>query len=327
MLKNLNQSNEKLHLIDLEFKLVFQKMEINWNVTNAECQKEMPTLIYQNILKKKQLKKEQRDIKETIITNEEDLEGYTFIEIWRESEENLSRIDLDEAKETVKELKKICSNGLYNLETGEFKDLRPEDLITMQSYVNYEPEASTELAMKILKDIYDKDVDYVLELFAKTFDGIPRDDLLILHEGTTSNGKSFVTEKVLHIFGGYAKASMFDDILTEELSNNVEWFYKARLVLMYIVTDEKVIKKDLIKQLDDLTWRGKDIQELIQSMCISIINLSLMYEFVGTPKLPYHKEYNSYYEEEQEITQGLQVLLLRKNIYENSINNYDDDGF
>ncbi|KAI9321110.1 hypothetical protein DFJ73DRAFT_769297 [Zopfochytrium polystomum] len=218
MLKNLNQSNEKFHLIDLEFKLdlmvvkyisVFQKMEINWNVTNAECQKEMPTLIYQNFEEetvKERAERYKRDhhykyVVETewwkyydpkrgiyVHLDEEDLEDGS--KIWRESEENLSRIDLDEAKETVKELKKICSNGLYNLETGEFKDLRPEDLITMQSYVNYEPEASTELAMKILKDIYDKDVDFVLELFAKTFVGIPRDDLLILHEGTTSNGKS-----------------------------------------------------------------------------------------------------------------------------------------
>ena len=106
-----------------------------------------------------------------------------------------------------------CLNGTYNLQTGEFRQHRPEDLLSKVSNVIYDPDASAERWERFMSDIMLGDEQKILYLqkilgYALTAE-TNLETCWILYGATTRNGKSTLMETIAYMMGntgGYALA-------------------------------------------------------------------------------------------------------------------------
>lgn len=101
-------------------------------------------------------------------------------------------------------------NGVYDLETSEFREGRPEDYISLNTGINYiEYDADNPYINQITdfmeKVLPNKNVrDYVLMLFSSMLDGTNRDEKFHIWTGSGSNGKSKIVELFQNTIGEYA---------------------------------------------------------------------------------------------------------------------------
>lgn len=100
-------------------------------------------------------------------------------------------------------------NGVYDLDTGEFREGRPEDLISMQAgvdYIPYDPNHPFIADLKgYLAQVFTKpDVrEYVCKLFASFLHGSVKDQKFHIWTGSGSNSKSKLVELFMQAFGSY----------------------------------------------------------------------------------------------------------------------------
>jgi P4 family phage/plasmid primase-like protien len=101
-------------------------------------------------------------------------------------------------------------NGVYDLESHEFREGRPEDYISLSTGINYieydvqNPfiEEINDFMKKVL--VNDNVREYVLTLFASILDGTNRDEKFHIWTGSGSNGKSKLVDLFQHTIGDYA---------------------------------------------------------------------------------------------------------------------------
>ena len=101
-------------------------------------------------------------------------------------------------------------NGVFDLETEEFREGRPEDYISMSTGINFiefdeDNPYVHEINDFMSKVLTNKQVrDYVWSLFASMLDGANRDEKFHIWTGSGSNGKSKIVELLQNAIGEYA---------------------------------------------------------------------------------------------------------------------------
>lgn len=101
-------------------------------------------------------------------------------------------------------------NGIYDLESGEFREGRPEDYVSYSTGINYieydeDNPYVRQVNAFIAKVITNEEVrEYVLTLFASMLDGTNRDENFHIWTGSGSNGKSKLIELFQQTIGDYA---------------------------------------------------------------------------------------------------------------------------
>jgi P4 family phage/plasmid primase-like protien len=101
-------------------------------------------------------------------------------------------------------------NGIYDMETNEFREGRPEDYVSFSTginYLEYDPdnpyiEQVNDFMRKVLT--HEEVREYVLTLFASMLDGTNRDEKFHIWTGSGSNGKSKIVELFQQTIGDYA---------------------------------------------------------------------------------------------------------------------------
>lgn len=100
-------------------------------------------------------------------------------------------------------------NGVYDLSTGEFRDGKPEDLLSLSTGIDYIEFSHDSEEVKVIEKFFrevqvDKEMrDYVLTFLASCLDGSTKMQKMIIWTGVGSNGKSTAVEFFQKAFGSY----------------------------------------------------------------------------------------------------------------------------
>jgi putative DNA primase/helicase len=101
-------------------------------------------------------------------------------------------------------------NGVIDLNTGQFRPARREDLITKRANVAFDQQAQCPEWLKFLDTVTGGDVQlqaYIKRVAGYTLTGSVREEVLFVMYGTGSNGKSTFRETLHALFGDYALAA------------------------------------------------------------------------------------------------------------------------
>jgi putative DNA primase/helicase len=104
-----------------------------------------------------------------------------------------------------------CPNGVVDLRTGERRDGRPDDHITMITSAPYDPTADCPRWWQFLREIFrvgdepDADlIDFVWKLCGYMLTGVTTEQIVVMCHGRGSNGKSLMLNTLSAVLGGYA---------------------------------------------------------------------------------------------------------------------------
>ena len=105
-----------------------------------------------------------------------------------------------------------CPNGVVDLRTGELRDGRPEDRITMQTGVPFDPAATCPRWELFMREIFGGDedlVDYEWRALGYSLTGVTSEQVLFLEHGAGANGKGTKANVVRSVLGDYADNLQF----------------------------------------------------------------------------------------------------------------------
>ena len=109
-----------------------------------------------------------------------------------------------------------CQNGTLNLRTGEFREHRAEDFLSLTSGVSYDADARCPRWERFMEEIMrsadeaatTEKVKYLQKAFGYALTGNTRYEcLFILYGATTRNGKGTAMETFLRLMGDYGKTA------------------------------------------------------------------------------------------------------------------------
>jgi putative DNA primase/helicase len=159
-----------------------------------------------------------------------------------------------------------CPNCTIDLRTGKPRPANPADLITMRTEVEFDPEATSELWLKTLLEIFEGDVELVAFLqrfvgYALT--GHTNEHVFAIFYGPLGrNGKSLITERLRKLLGDLATTSDFETFIRARGDrgprNDLAALRGARLVTAAEATAGRRLDEATIKQLtggDKITAR------------------------------------------------------------------------
>lgn len=117
-----------------------------------------------------------------------------------------------------------CKNGTLDMRTLEFREHRPEDYLTMESGITYDPDADCPRWHSFIQEVMcgDKDLADFLQRslgYALTGD-TSQECMFILYGATSRNGKGTAMETFLKIMGDYGKTSNPDMLATKFRGGN-----------------------------------------------------------------------------------------------------------
>lgn len=114
---------------------------------------------------------------------------------------HISNEDLDKNADLLN-----CQNGTLNLKTFEFKEHDSKDLLSKITNVEYTPNAESELWIRFIDEVMQKDKEKIKYLQKAIGYSITADTSLetcfILYGSKTRNGKSTLVETLIHMLGG-----------------------------------------------------------------------------------------------------------------------------
>ncbi|NLW78758.1 MAG: nucleoside triphosphatase [Ruminococcaceae bacterium] len=116
-----------------------------------------------------------------------------------------------------------CINGTLNLDTGEFHEHRPADMLSKLAGVKYDPAARCERWESFIDEVMDGDADKARFMqkalgYALTGD-TSRECFFILFGPKSRNGKSTLMETYMRLMGDYGKAARPDTIAQRATAN------------------------------------------------------------------------------------------------------------
>ena len=103
-------------------------------------------------------------------------------------------------------------NGVIDLRTGLLRAGRPDDMITMQTEVPYEPATESPLWDRTIKDIFKHEPEllpYVQRALGYSITGDMREEVFFILTGTGRNGKGTIVNTIVKILGDYADGLKF----------------------------------------------------------------------------------------------------------------------
>jgi putative DNA primase/helicase len=149
-------------------------------------------------------------------------------------------------------------NGVVELRTGELRDGRPDDRITMQAGVAYDPKAACPRFDEFLREIFSGDDDlvrYVKRALGYALTAEATEDKLFFFMGSGRNGKSTLLETARAAAGDYGREVSADAFLARR--ENAHSTEIADLELKRFVTCEELGDRTLdADRLKSLTGGG-----------------------------------------------------------------------
>ncbi len=168
-------------------------------------------------------------------------------------------VDLDRDRMLIN-----CQNGTIDVRTGTIKPHDPRDYITRCALVNYDPAARCPRFELFMSEIMAGDearVAFLNRWFGYAMTGDVREQKILLHIGTGSNGKSTLTELLESIYGTYAHTGA-EGLLTVSAGDRhpteIADLAGRRLVTIHETENGAVLREGLLKQAtggDRLTGR------------------------------------------------------------------------
>ncbi|RXG65864.1 hypothetical protein ES695_05805, partial [Candidatus Atribacteria bacterium 1244-E10-H5-B2] len=147
-------------------------------------------------------------------------------------------------------------NGTMDLKTLEFREHRPEDMLTKIANVSYNPKESCPKWLDFLDKIFEGNEDLINYLQASLGYSLTGDTgeqcLFILYGPTGFNGKSTFINTIQEILGDYAISTPFETFLTrrgEHIPNDLARMRGARFVTAIEAGEGKRFNEELLKRL------------------------------------------------------------------------------
>jgi putative DNA primase/helicase len=146
------------------------------------------------------------------------------------------------------------ANGVIDLRTGELRDGRPEDRITLQTPVPYFAHAECPRWERFIREISNDDpqlTEHHQRRFGEALTGIVTEQKVSIFYGLGSNGKSTLLDVMRAVMGPYAWSMPFPDA---GWSSSVTEYQKAqlvgrRLVIAVETAQTKHLNTELVKSL------------------------------------------------------------------------------
>lgn len=161
-----------------------------------------------------------------------------------------------------------CPNGTLDLKTGQLREPRPEDMITMCTGVNYNPNATSELWSEFLETTFilpngEPDLGLIKNVrLAKGYSltGSDVEHCFFLGYGGGRNGKSTLYYVARSVLGSYAADVPFDSFILDrnQQTNDLAMLRGKRFVTAFESERNKKLAESRIKSLtggDPLTVR------------------------------------------------------------------------
>lgn len=147
-----------------------------------------------------------------------------------------------------------CDNATIHLETGEPTIHEPSDYITRLSETPYEAEAKCPTWDKFLMDVFQTQplIDYIQRVIGYCLTGSGKEQVVFIHHGTGSNGKSTFLNTVMKVLGEDYAAQIDASSITGKgrsgANNDVARLRGKRFVSSIEVGEGRSLNEALVKQ-------------------------------------------------------------------------------
>lgn len=152
-----------------------------------------------------------------------------------------------------------CVNGILDLESGLFRDGKPEDRITMVAGTIYDPKAQCPLWERFISEIFEANpelIHYVHKALGYSLTGSVKEQTVFFGFGTGSNGKSVLFSTILEVLKDYcfnAPASMFQRNPMNTSTNDV-----AATEFKRFIMSSEVLSSTKVDEVRLKKWSGGD---------------------------------------------------------------------
>lgn len=183
---------------------------------------------------------------------------------------------VDEAKNFIDKMNEStflvgCNNGIYDLNKMEFRDGRPDDLITFSNKIDYDSsytwnDQKVKDIMIFIKQVLPNDNvrQYVLNVLASCLDGSTKREKFYILTGTGGNGKSKLIELLDLALGDYSKGVSVALLTKKRADSNAAQPELAitkgcRVIKFQEAEENSKLNTGLLKELtggDKITCRG-----------------------------------------------------------------------
>ena len=127
-------------------------------------------------------------------------------------------------------------NGVIDLRTGQIRDGKPEDNITMHSNVTYDPQAKCPRFLQFFAQIFNYDYNliyWVWRYIGYSMTGITKEQIWAICYGTGENGKGVLFWTLLQILGDYGHVvpfTTFEATSQQDIPSDLAMMVNKRLV-------------------------------------------------------------------------------------------------
>jgi len=155
-------------------------------------------------------------------------------------------------------------NGTIDLQTGEFREHRQEDMITRWAHVDYDPQADCPLWKQFIREImnYKTDIITFLQTAAGwALTGDNSEQVMFILFGSGANGKTTFLNTIMHILGDYAIATPTETFMKksgDQYTNDIARLRGTRFVTTTEAEQGRRLSEPLIKKItgnDQMTAR------------------------------------------------------------------------
>lgn len=119
-----------------------------------------------------------------------------------------------------------CPNGILDLRAGQLRDGRPEDRITIQTGVPYQPEATCPRWITFLEEVFEGDkevIDFVHLALGYSLTADMREQCFFMCVGTGSNGKSTFLSTLDYVWGAHCYTTAMRTFTNQPGGEGAEW--------------------------------------------------------------------------------------------------------
>lgn len=149
-----------------------------------------------------------------------------------------------------------CKNGTLDLRTGVLQEPDPEDYLTQQIEVEYDPRAEAPRWEQFVKEIFNGSenlANYLQEVIGYALTGDTSEQIFCILWGSGSNGKSILLDLLSNLLGPFAKDaaanSFMDSKMSESTRNDLAALKAARLVTISETNEGQALDESLVKKV------------------------------------------------------------------------------
>lgn len=151
-----------------------------------------------------------------------------------------------------------CHNGTIDLRTSELKPHNPDNYITKMCNVKYDRHAKCEFFLKVIARVcLEEDrttkavVNFIQRWFGYCCTGSVREQKILVHWGSGSNGKSTILDIIAHLLGDYACTAapgLLVSTSNDRHSCEIADLFNKRMVTAHETSEGGVLREDFVKQ-------------------------------------------------------------------------------